>query len=467
MMNRLFIKSVFVFASLLLLQSCFVAKDYERPDDFEPDEELFRTDRVEIDSTSMSDFSWKEVFTDEVLQNHIEEALENNIDIRIAFQQIQIAESYAKEGKVGYLPELNFGGSVNYQQLAPNSQFGNFFTSITQYETAADLSWEADVWGKIRSNRRATQAQHLQSVAGHQLIKTELIAEIAQTYYSILSLDKQIKITEETIETRKKSLETSKALKDAGDLTQVAVNQTEAQIYAAQAILIDLKDELRRAENTLEILKANQPQKPARSSIDEIEIAVDAKIGVPVKLLRNRPDVIAAEQNFINAFEMTNVARASLYPSFNLTSAAGLQSLSFSDFISPNSFFFNMMGSFAQPIFNRRRLKTELEVTKATQKQAKLEFQQTLLTAGKEVSDALYSLEMFSDKIEVKKKEHQAYRSAFQSSEELLLNGLADYLEVLNAQENMLNTELDLVDNKRQLLQANIDLYKALGGGWK
>ncbi|GGE34872.1 multidrug transporter [Psychroflexus planctonicus] len=449
------------------MQSCFVAKDYETPEDFKPDEKLFRTDEIQQDSTSIVDFSWKEVFTDSILQNHIETALENNLDIRIALQQIAIANSYSKEGKAGYFPSLELGGGVNYQNLAPNSQFGDFFNSITQYESSVTLAWEADVWGKIRSNRRATQAEFFQSIAGHQAVKTRLVADVASTYFELLSLDERISITEETIATREKSLATTEALKEAGQLTAVAVKQTEAQLYTAKAILIDLKNELRIAENTLSILKGEEPKSQKRSSLQQQDINQEMKTGVPLNLLSNRPDVLQAEASFRNAFELTNVARTNFYPSFNLTSNVGLQSLSWSDFFSLNSVFSNVLGNFTQPLFNRRAIKTQLEVSEAQQEIAALQFQQTLLTAGREVSDALYSYEMLSEKVEIKEKEFQAYEKAFDYSEELLKKGLANYLEVLTAQENVLNTELDLVNNQQALLQSSIDLYRALGGGWR
>jgi NodT family efflux transporter outer membrane factor (OMF) lipoprotein len=460
--------SFLVFLSFIgLMQSCFVAKDYETPEDFTPNEKLFRTDEVQQDSTSIVDFSWREVFTDSILQEHIETALEANIDIRIALQQIAIANSFAKEGKAGYFPSLELSGGINYQNLAPNSQFGNFFNSLTQYESSVTLSWEADVWGKIRSNRRATQAEFFQSIAGHQAVKTRLIADVATAYFQLLSLDERISITEKTISTREKSLATTEALKDAGQLSAVAVKQTEAQLYTAKAILIDLKNELRIAENTLSILKGEEPQTQMRTSHQKQEVNQEMKAGVPLNLLSNRPDVLQAEAAFRNAFELTNVARTNFYPSFNLTSSVGLQSLSWSDFFSLNSVFSNVLGNFTQPLFNRRAIKTQLEVSESQQEIAALQFQQTLLTAGKEVSDALYIYEMLSEKVEVKEKEFEAYQLAFEYSEELLKNGLANYLEVLNSQENVLNTELDLVNNQQALFQSSIDLYRALGGGWR
>jgi len=200
------IKSILVICCLATVQSCFVAKDYERPEEIDPIK--YRTDQLESDTLSISRISWKEMFTDTVLQNHIDEALENNQDIRIALQQINVANSYYKQGKAGYYPTVDINGSFTHQELSPNSQFGGFFSSLDQYELSSSLSWEADVWGKIRSNKRAAQASYMQSQAAHKVVKTELIARIASGYYQILALDEQVKITEETVQSRQNSFET-------------------------------------------------------------------------------------------------------------------------------------------------------------------------------------------------------------------------------------------------------------------
>lgn len=465
-MRRIYnIKFLIAGIGLLSLQSCFVAKDYDQPEVVE--EEYFRTDNIEQDSLNIANISWKEMFTDPVLQDYISKGLENNIDIRIALQQIIAAEAYVKQGKAGYLPTINGNATFTHQELSQNSQFGSLFSSLDQYQLSADLSWEADIWGKIRSQKRAFDASYLQSIAAHQAVKTRLIASIASTYYQLLSLDEQIKITEETVATRENSLETTKALKEAGNLTEVGVKQTEAQLYTAQGILIDLKNQERLLENTLSILLGEAPMQIERTELEDQVISTELYIGVPVQLLRNRPDVIAAEYNFMNAFELTNVAKSNFYPSLTLTATGGLQALDSGDLFSANSLFATVIGGLAQPILNGRRIKTEYEVSLAQQEQARLEFRQAILTASKEVSDALYSYEAATSKIDVKQKEYEAYGLATDYSEELLNNGLANYLEVLTARENALNSSLDLANAKYNQLKAMVDLYEALGGGWK
>lgn len=450
---------------VLSLQSCFVAKDYEQPEII--NEENFRTDNLPQDSITMADVSWREMFTDPILQQHIDEALNNNIDIRVALQQILAANAYLKQGKAGYLPSLTGNASVTHNELSSNSQFGSLFSSLDQYEVSADLSWEADIWGKIRSNKRAYEATYLQTVAAHQAVKTALISSVASSYYQLLSLDEQKKVTEETIKNREKSLETNKALKVAGSITEVGVKQTEAQLYTAQAILIDLNNQIRLLENTMSILLGKEPTSINRATLKEQEINTELKTGVPAQLLRNRPDVINAEYALVNAFELTNVARANFYPSLTLTATGGFQSLDLGNLFDTNSLFATVIGGLTQPIFNKRQIKTQFEVAEVQQEQARLQFRKAFLNATKEVSDALYNYEASTDKIEVKQKEFDAYDTATNFSQELLNNGLANYLEVLTARENALNSKLDLITAKYSQLNSIVSLYEALGGGWQ
>lgn len=466
-------KNIFAYKlSVLLLlaftlQSCFVAKNYDRPDLHEIDR-LYRTDHVATDSALTAVLSWKELFTDPLLSEYIEEGLQNNLDIRIALQQIAAAESYMKQGKMGYLPSLDAQASMTHQELAPNSQFGSFFSgSIEQFELTGNLSWEADIWGKIRSNQRATQASHLQSMAAQQAVKTRLISQLASNYYLLLALDQQHKITEETIENRKKSLQTIQALKEAGNVTQVAVDQTAAQLYNAQALLIDIEKNIFRTENAFAILLGKPATHIDRSYLGNQTLTRDLNIGLPAHLLANRPDVLAAEFRLMNTFELTNVAKSSFYPSLTLTGTGGLQSLEFKEWFSSGSLFATLVGGITQPIFNKRRIRTQYEVAKAQQEESLLNFKKTLLTAGQEVSNALYEYEAETKKYEFRQNEVESLRKAELNSEILLNNGFGTYLDLLTARQNALNAELNTIDNKLQQLQAVVELYRALGGGWK
>ncbi|MBE7641288.1 MULTISPECIES: efflux transporter outer membrane subunit [Salegentibacter] len=465
--NRIY-KLLLAGAVPFLLVSCFAAKEYERPELEEISEELYRTDKLPQDSLNIAMISWQEIFTDPILKSHIEEGLENNIDIRIAIQQMLAAEAYVKQGKASYFPTLSAGPSVSHQILSRNSQFGSFFNgNITQYDVTGNLSWEADIWGKIRSNDRAFTAAYLQSEAAHKAVKTQLIASIASNYYQLLSLDEQLRISEQTLEYRKSSLETTQALKEAGNVTEVGVQQTKAQLHTAEALVVQLKNQIRLLENSFAILLGEGPQDIKRSELSRQRINTSLNSGVPSQLLRNRPDVIAAEYGLINAFELTNAARANFYPSLRLTASGGFQSLELDKLLNANSLFANLGASLLQPIINKRQIRTQYEVSQAQQQQALLNFKKAILVAGREVSDALSNYTASTERIEILNNEYEAYNKASGYSEELLNNGLANYLEVLTARENALNSRLNLINAEYNQLNAIVNLYKALGGGWQ
>ncbi|PRZ19842.1 efflux transporter outer membrane subunit [Flavobacterium granuli] len=450
-----------------LMQSCFVAKDYKRPE--LKTENLYRNEVVTTDTTSLANVSWDKIFTDPVLQGYIQKGLQNNLDIRIAMQNLAAAEATMKQGKAGYFPTLSAGADWTHQELSKNSQFGALLKdrSTDQFQMTGTLSWEADIWGKIRSNKRAANASYLQTTAVNQAIKTQLIATIATTYYQLLSVDAQIKVAEKTLINRNQSVETILALKDAGNVTEVGVKQTEAQKYATEIIIADLKNNIIFLENTMSVLLGEPSAKIARSTFESQTMQPNITLGVPAHLLRNRPDVIAAEYNLITNFEMTNVAKSGFYPTLKVTATGGLQSIDLKEWFSANSIFANIITGLTQPIFNQRQVKTKYEIAKTNQEKAYLQFEQSLLTAGKEVSDALAQYNNETYKIKVREKQVDALVKASEFSDELLTYGLANYLEVLTSKNDALNAELSLVDNKFQQYKAIIQLYRALGGGWQ
>ncbi|MES2851404.1 efflux transporter outer membrane subunit [Flavobacterium sp. 11] len=451
----------------ILMQSCFVAKDYKRPE--LKTENLYRNEVVSTDTISLANVAWNNVFTDPLLQGYIKKGLENNLDIKIAMQNIAAAEATMKQGKAGYFPTLSAGADWTHQELSKNSQFGALLQdrSTDQYQFTGSLSWEADIWGKIRSNKRAVNAAYLQTTAANQAVKTQLIANIAATYYQLLSVDAQIKLAEKTLVNRNQSVETIVALKKAGNVTEVGVKQTEAQKYATEIIIADLKNSIIILENTMSILMGEGSAKIERSTFESQSIQPTITLGVPATLLRNRPDVIAAEYNLISNFEQTNVAKSNFYPTLKLTATGGLQSIDLKEWFSANSIFANIVTGLTQPIFNQRQIKTRFEIAKANQEKAYLQFEQSLLTAGKEVSDALAQYNNETYKLTVREKQVDALNKATDYSDELLTYGLANYLEVLTVKDNALNAELSLIDNKFQQYKAIIQLYRALGGGWQ
>jgi NodT family efflux transporter outer membrane factor (OMF) lipoprotein len=450
----------------VLLQSCFAAKEYKRPD--VKAENLYRTEVVAQDSTSLADISWENLFTDPVLQGHIKKGLQNNFDIRIAIQNINIAQASLKQAKAGYLPTLNAGADWTHQELSKNSQFGRLFNgSIDQYQLTANLGWEADIWGKIRSNKRAANASYLQTIAANQAVKTQVITDIASAYYQLLSLDEQLKLAQETLGNRNESIDVIKALKEAGSVNEVGVKQTEAQKYATELIIEDLKNDIVVLENFISILLGEAPHAIERSTLSAQSLNPEIKTGFSASLLRNRPDVIAAEYALVSNFELVNVARSNFYPTFRITATGGLQSLDLKEWFNANSLFANVVTGLTQPLFNQRQIRTRHEIAKAQQEQAYVEFEQSLVNASREVSDALAQYNNETTKLSIREKQVEALSAAAGYSDELLEYGMVNYLEVLTAKDNALNSQLNLIDNKYRQFNAIVTLYRALGGGWK
>lgn len=456
----------FVVAAALLMQSCFSAKNYKRPS--VKAENLYRTEVIAQDSSSLADVSWDKLFTDPVLQGHIKKGLQNNFDIRVAVENINSAEAYLKQGKAAYFPTLNGTASWQHQELAKNSQFGSFFQGgLDTYLLTGNLSWEADIWGKIRSNKRAYNATYLQTIAANQAVKTTVITSIASMYYQLQALDEQLKVADSTLVNRNQSIEVIHSLKAAGSVNEVAVKQTEAQMYAVQVTIADLKNSITLMENSLSILLGEAPHSIERSAFNAAGLNPEIKLGYSASLLKNRPDVISAEYGLINAFELTNVARSAFYPSLTVTAQGGIQSIDLKTWFSTNSLFATVLTGLTQPIFNGRQIRTKYEASKATQQQAYVQFEQSIVSASREVSDALANYNNETNKIEIRTKQADALKKAADYSDELLNYGLVNYLEVLTAKDNALNSELSLIDGKYQRMAAVITLYKALGGGWK
>lgn len=462
-------KIILIFFVSFLVVSCHTRQNYQRANDV-VDEKLFRTDALPKDSLSMANLSWKEIFTDAVLQKHIAKALENNLDIRIALQNIASAEAYLKQSKAAYQPTISVGPDYSFNTSSLNTQFGQIVGErryINQFDITANLGWELDLWGKLKGQEKAQYAAYLSSVAAHQNVKSNLVASIATAYYQLLAFDEQKKIFSNTIEIRKKNLETTKALKEAGIVSEVAVQQSEALVYNAEASLVTLDVQIQMLENTISLLMGEPSHEIERTSLSTQNFALNTDVGYPSALLANRPDVKQAEFNLINAFELTNAAKAQFYPSLRITGSTGVQSVDIDKLFSANSVFANVLVGLAQPILNKRQIRTNYEVSLANQERAYLNFRKTILNAGNEVSDALKMYSAQDQFIAFKKKELSAYDKSVEFSQELVNYGMANYLEVLNANVNKLNAEINIANAQYTKLQAGVELYRALGGGWR
>lgn len=468
MKQQLNIKIIFLLLTVFVVSSCATREKYERPKDII--ENLFRTDALPKDSASIASISWKSIFTDPVLQQHIDKGLQNNLDIRIALQNIVSAEAYLKQSKAAYLPTLSVGPSYTFQTQSLNTQLGKL-SGDRQYnnlfDVSGDLSWEADIWGKMKAQEKAQLAQYLGTVAAHKAVKSELVAAIATAYYQLLTLDEQKRIINETIALRNKNLETTKALKEAGTLSEVAVQQSEALVFNAQSLLIDTDTQIALLENAMSLLMGVPSQKIERSTLGQQEMPAQYQLGFSANLLSNRADVMASEYDLVAAFELSKAAKAQFYPTLRITGSGGVQSLDIDHLFSANSLFANVVGGLVQPVLNQRQIRTNYEVSLANKEKAYLNFRKTLLNAGKEVSDALKVYESQDKFIDLKRKELMAYKKSVEFSQELVNYGMANYLEVINASVNSLNAELNISNAEYAKMKAGVELYQALGGGWK
>ncbi|TKG91483.1 TolC family protein [Puteibacter caeruleilacunae] len=465
-----YIRAFVVLSLFIGLQSCFVAKSYRQP-------ELQIEDQyrgvVTSDSVTLASMPWQELFTDPYLNELIEVALSENLDLLMAIERVKVAQAYYKQGKMERLPGLNLGASAGTYELSDNSLSGvaaqGNGPSYENYQLNASISWEADIWGKLRSSKRAAQAAYLQSDASRRAVQSALVANVASAYYQLLALDAQVKVASETVVNRKEGLETMKSLKNAGRVTEAAVKQTEAQLYSTEILLVNLKQNVHLLENTISLMIGKQSGTITRGTLSDQNATVDIEVGFPLQLLSNRPDVMAAEYGLQRSFELTNVARSNFYPSLSLSANGGLESIDFDDWFNSNALFSNAIANLTQPLLNKRRVRTQYEVAKAQQAEAKYNFRKTVLNAGNEVVNALEAYKSEEQRYQLQLQEIKALKEAVRYSEELLNNAYQNttYLEVLSARSNALASEINTINSKYRQLNSLVELYKALGGGWK
>lgn len=469
MLEKLPVKLTFLLILGFTLSACLATKSYKKPDIKTGD--LYPFEQVELDSATLADMPWKQFFDDPQLRNLIDEALQNNLDLQNAIQQIRIAEANFYQGKMSMLPTLSANGGASKTKQSDNSVSftgagGTSIPSYEQYSVSLSSSWELDVWGKLSSAKRASFAALLQTEATRRAIQTTLIANVANAYYRLLALDKQLEITRQTVENRRNDVETVQSLKEGAIVSGVSVQQSIASRYAAEVMIPELKQQITEQENALSILLGRSPGPIERTSLQRQNPIDSLATGVPAQLLRNRPDIIASEYAFRNAFELTNNARAYFYPSFTLTAEGGFRSLDTQDLFQPGSVFYNLIGGLTQPILNRGQNRARLKQSKARQQQALNNLRSTILDAGREVSNALSQYQNAQQKLEFRKEQLTALQKAVDYSQELLQYGEAIYTEVLTAQQNLLSAQLSNVSDKLDQLTAGVTLYRALGGGW-
>lgn len=446
----------------LIFSSCAVTKPYQSPEIAL--DSLYRN--VEsADTSTIAQLKWNEIFQDVYLLDLIEKGISNNLDLKSAFERINQAQAYFEQSRAAFLPTLNANAGISANRFSASQN--PVKRNAMQYQLGLSSGWEIDIWGKLKSNRRAAFASLLQTESASRAIQTSIVAGIANYYYLLLALDRQLAITEETVKNWDISVQTMKTLKESARVTEAAVVQSEAQRYAAEVTIPDLKQRIRETENGLSILLGEDPSKILRGTLENQSVSTDLSTGLPAQLLSYRPDVQQAEYNFRYYFEMTNVAGTYFYPSLNITGSAGLSALSLDNLFTGGAFAGSIGAGLLQPILNQRGNKTRLTVAESQQREALYNFKSTLLDAGKEVSDALSSIEFATQKIAIRSNQLNALEKSVEYSQELLQNGFATYIELITARQSLLQAELSKVNDKLQQLQSEVNLYRALGGGWK
>ncbi len=444
--------------------SCKVVKPYQNPETGKIN--LYR-DQNTADTNSIATIPYQSFFTDTVLKNLINEGLSKNLNLKIAVQKIYEAQYQLNISKGALLPNVNGNVSASRAKLPVVSLAPGTSDISNNYQIGISASWEADIWGQLSSAKRSAYANLLQTDAAKRAIQTQLIADIAANYYYLQALDQQLEITQLAVQYRIKDVETMKALKEGAIVTGASVVQSEANRYSAEVAIPDIKRNIRETENAICLLLGRTPGPVNRLKLADEQVNIPLQTGLPAQLLKNRPDIQQAEYNFKAAFENTNLAHTYFYPSFNITAAGGFSNISLKDFF-VNSLFYNLAAGLTQPIFNQGINKSRLQTAEARQLEALYSYQQTILTAGQEVSNALYAYQASKDKDEARAKQIEALTKSVQYTQELLkYSSATNYIDVLTSEQSLLAARLSGINDKLQQLQATVNLYRALGGGWR
>ncbi len=449
-------KIILLATASALLSSCGIYTRYHA--ETEVPEDLFGTETVAEDTVNLGNLDWHELFTDPLLQELIELGLENNTDYLSAQLRVEESKATLLAAKLAFLPSFAFAptGTVSSFDKAKASQ---------TYDVPITASWEIDVFGNLRNAKRQAKALYAQSEDYRQAVRSQLISGIANVYYTLLMLDEQLELTEQTEQSWEEVVRSARALMDAGQYNEAGVSQLEASWYSVQTSVLDLKEQINQTENSLAMLLAETPHRYERGTLAEQNITVDLSTGIPVQMLSNRPDVRSAERALETAFYATNQARSAFYPSITLGGSIGWTNSAGSAIINPGKFLASAVASLTEPLFAQGKLIAQYRIAKAQQEEASLAFQQALLNAGSEVNDALTACQTSREKTVQFDKQVVALEKALKSTTLLMDYGSTNYLEVLTARQTLLNAQLSQTANRFTEIQSIISLYQALGGG--
>jgi len=427
------------------------------------------------DTASVADLEWRQFFKDPILQSLIEKGIKNNYDLQIALKQVASSQERLLQAKYMQYPDISFGVSGQISRPSKNSMNGQSLSlflgqsHVEDYNAAFNLSWEADIWGKIKNQQEVSRVQYLQTYEASKAIQTQVVAAIAQGYYNLLMLDKQMNVAKSNLELSKNTLDMTEKIWKGGETTSLGVQQAKARTESTEILISQLEQNIAVQENALSILVGENPAKITRTiEMSDSSLPQNISAGIPAAMVSRRPDVRQQELVLLESNSIVGIAQASMYPALRITANGGVNSFKIDNWFQiPASLFGSVLGGITQPIFQKRQLKTDLNVAKIQREKNVLAFRQSVLNAVGEVSDALVSNESLKVQ-EIKAAEQvTTLKDGIKSAELLYKGGMANYLEVITAQANSLQAELNLASIKRERLSSIVDLYRALGGGWK
>lgn len=455
------------------LISCSVSKDIETPKDALP--ENFRNASVSKDTTSIADLEWKNFFTEKDIIKLIDSAVVRNNDLQIATKNIEIAQYRFTQSKWNNVPQINLGVNASTSNPSDNSFTGKNLgqalgqNHINDFTAGATLSWEADIWGKIKNQKKGAFAEYLQSEEVKKALQTTIVANVSKGYYNLLMLDAQLEIARQTLKLNDSTTTIIKLKYDAGQVTSLAIQQSEAQKLNSAQLIPLLEQNIAIQENALSVLTGSFPDSKERTiRLSTIAVKNNATIGIPSSLVSRRPDVKSAELALKVANANVGITKADFYPALRITAQGGVNSFETSNWFNiPASLFGTVAGGLTQPLLNNKKVRTQYNIAVVEREKAVINFRQSVLVAVSEVADALVAVEKLQQQEAFLQERVKTLQQAIKNANLLFKNGMAEYLEVLSAQASLLQSELELADIKRAQLSANTELYRALGGGWR
>ena len=448
-------RTIILLSVACLLAGCGIYKPYSRPE-IKADS-LYRGVET-TDTVSLASLSWKELFTDIRLQELIIQGLEQNTDLRIARLKVEEAETVLMNARLSYLPTISANASGTI------SQFDGKELPKT-YNSGFSAAWELDIFGKVTNARKGAKAALEGSRAYAQAVQTKLVGTIAGSYYTLAMLDRQLQISLSTLKNWERTITALEALKRAGKANDVAVLQAKASLMALESTIFSIQENITETENSLSTLLAMPCRKIRRSMPVKDDFPTKFAIGIPLHLLSNRPDVRQAEYNLMQTFYATNAARAAFYPDITLSGNAGWTNSGGGQLLNPGKWLLSALGSLTQPLFSKGTNIANLKIAETRQEEALLSFQQAILDAGKEVNNALAQWQTANSQIEANTEQVETLTLAVHKTELLMKHSSVNYLEVLTAQQSLLDAEQTLVEKQFDKIQSIINLYHALGGG--